>query len=105
MDQFNVVFDWQGVGTANLDRVICKALIDITGKLLTGRIYRFYMVNMHWSATFIYNIIKPFIPQRGREKMQMPGNAGQAQLLLDNIDSEKLPIEYGGTGLSVEQMW
>ena len=73
IDQFNFIFDWDGVGRNNFDITVTKGLIDVSGKLYTGKIYRFYQLNMHWGASLVFGMIKPLIPQRGRDKIQTPG--------------------------------
>lgn len=62
----NVIYDFTGIGKQNVDLVKLKSLIDTSGKLYTGKIYRFYLVNISWSASFLYNMFKPMIPERGR---------------------------------------
>ena len=69
IDQFNFIFDWDGVGRNNFDITVTKGLIDVSGKLYTGKIYRFYQLNMHWGASLVFGMIKPLIPQRGRDKI------------------------------------
>jgi len=62
IDQLNMIFDFTDFGRANLDMTKGKGLVDVSGKLYTGKIYRFYLLNISWGASLVYNIFKPIIP-------------------------------------------
>ena len=61
------------------------------------RAYKVFIINVSSKFLTIWNMIQPFIPVENRGKIVLLGEQDSYPELLEEIDADKLPIEYGGS--------
>lgn len=59
------------------------------------RLHRMVIINAPWYFPALYNLFKPFIDPRTREKIIIMG-ADYASTLLEYIDLSQIPADFGG---------
>ena len=59
-----------------------------------------YMLNQPWYLSMIMTVVKPFLSQKHRDRIQAHGSNYRA--LYEYIDASKLPANFGGSADSLE---
>lgn len=91
---------WKPMGlTAALE--FCKQMAKIDSDHYPERLGRLFVVNASNTVYYFWKLIRMFIDEKTRQKVEIHvGKAQWAPRLLEVISSDQLPPEYGGSGAS-----
>lgn len=77
-----------------------KDVLAIDQNYYPERLYKLFIINSPWYFSAIYNIFKPFIDKRTRDKFNILGS-DFLPVLLDHMDITQIPSDYGGDAKDV----
>jgi hypothetical protein len=94
--QICVLFDRAGMSQSTEKKwlPLYKELSTLIQDYYPERLYQAYVLQMNCFVKMMYNICKPFIAKKTRNKIVIIKNT---QHLLEFFDEESLDQEYGGT--------
>jgi hypothetical protein len=97
-----VVFDMTNLTMVlNLQSITyMKEVLAIDQNYYPERLHRLFIINCPWYFSAIYNIFKPFIDKRTRDKFVILGY-DYLSVLLEYIDVSQIPSDFGGDAKDV----
>ena len=105
-EEFFSIVDLEGFGMSIMSANVWGFLRAIAAQL--GDNYPetnggMYLINTPWSFTMIWKVVKTFVDAATVAKIKILGS-DYTKELLKCVDSDQLPVEYGGTGLSLKEI-
>jgi len=101
-DTFTVIVDLEGLGIRQITKDflwLVKAISEYDSNHNPERMGQTFMINCGPSFGFIWSGIKPWLDVGTQAKIQILATRKQwLPVLLEQIDTDQLPQEYGGTG-------
>jgi hypothetical protein len=93
-----VVFDMKNVQMVlNIQSIAyVKQILAIDQLYYPERLYKLFIINCPWYFTALFNLFKPFIDARTKDKFSILGSDFLPELL-ECMDISIIPREYGGT--------
>ena len=73
-----------------------RQILDIDQNYFPERLHKLIIINCPWYFPALYAIFKPFIDARTSEKFMILGKDFLPSVL-EHIDADQIPVEYGGT--------
>ena len=88
---------------------LARKLSKIFAKHYVERAYKAYIINVSPKFMTVWSLVKGFVPKENLKKIELIGEKDSFDELLQEIDSDKLPVEYGGSdytplGMSPEEI-
>ncbi len=97
IDQFTSILDMNGLGFHHRAVMfILKACMDLDSLYYPERIGKLYVLNTPWVAPALYQLVQPLCPQYVKDKVFIVDGTPD-QFLSTVIQSENIPVEYGGS--------
>lgn len=98
-DQYVMVYDLKDAGYGNFSATHAKESSAFLQCLFCDCQYKSIFIRQSWTLNAIYGMIKPFLHPRTVAKFNFYGSDFKERLLED-IDEDNLPVEYGGKNAS-----
>lgn len=93
------VLDIEGIGLKDVGGAVTdfiKGASSVTGAHYPERSFKIFIINAPSWFSFAWRIISPMIDKTTRSKISIL-SADYQEALLEHIDADNLPVEYGGT--------
>ena len=95
VDQFIMVYDFEGAGYANFSRTHVQQLLPMLQTVFCDRQYCTLLIRQNWTIQAIQTVVDVFIHPRTKQKFRMFGSDWQNKLK-ELVDDDNLPAMYGG---------
>jgi hypothetical protein len=66
--------------------------------VLTGIVNEFYLINLGWGTKMLFNLVYPFIPPSGQQRLNYFDYSSTPKELAKRVDPDSIPSNLGGTG-------
>jgi hypothetical protein len=96
--QQTIIMDMKGLSLRPDSRStkIFRDTVDIDQNYYPERLCNLFIINAPWVFKGIWHVLKPWIDPTTREKFHIYGT-DYRDALLEFIDSDQIPVEFGGT--------
>eukprot|EP00357_Protocruzia_adherens_P004485 CAMPEP_0115004304 /NCGR_PEP_ID=MMETSP0216-20121206/19116_1 /TAXON_ID=223996 /ORGANISM="Protocruzia adherens, Strain Boccale" /LENGTH=304 /DNA_ID=CAMNT_0002370253 /DNA_START=52 /DNA_END=966 /DNA_ORIENTATION=- len=91
-----VIYDRNGFTSANKDSSLMslmKRIVSMMQDYYAERLSDVYVLHTNWFYWLVWNIIKPFLAKKTKEKIHI---MSKPEDLLEHFDADMLSTEYGG---------
>ena len=102
-DQYLMVYDLKDAGYANFSSGHVKESSAFMQCLFCDCQYKSIFIRQSWTINTLYGMIKPLLHPRTAAKFNFYGSDWKEKLLED-IELENIPVEYGGTNTNPYQL-
>lgn len=97
IDSWTVIMDLKGLGWSHKELMKFTQIISqIDQDYYPERLGQMFIVNPPWIFNALFAIVKPWLDPATKAKIHVLGSDFKAKLL-QHIDAEQLPAEYGGS--------
>lgn len=95
------IYDLKGISMSDVSGDVfnyTKQLGEVVAEYNPERIYQVFIINPPSWFNFIWKLVSPLINPKTRERVHvLRGQKDIQKALLEFVDAENLPVEYGGT--------